>query len=386
MYSIIFDMSKWVVSQRPFTRKRRKQSIKKILNRSWISVPDITINEKFKNLLSRWVCFIMLIVCSVLFLIKSLFFQSKHTISQVAFSDATLATYQDVDLFNFISNEVKGQNYFVITSNKDTLLSKIQNWFTVRQLGWLTTTQSFPFVWDIKFYLDEEIHEENPVLDNELITVSIRFPDDLPIDVSEKNTTNFPLRYANKLWDKRWGTLWVQLLYYEPKVLVKLGEKKYAVRDEDTYIELKEWMTLSLTKLDQNCDESKEDCMLTEIFTIETPMYLTGTTSLNWLFFELSLSNLLTIIPLAKENFPNMKRFVYLAWSTRILIVTPDDKSLYFNFPEWVDITEQWNMQINKYNLLKEKFSNFNEQRAIDLWALEENKVIISNKDYYDIL
>ena len=72
-----------------------------------------------------------------------------------------------------------------------------------------------------------------------------------------------------------------------------------------------------------------------------------------------------------------MLRFVYLAWSTRIAIFTPDYKTLYFNFPEWIPISEQWDSQINKYNMIKEKYHNFDWVEIIDLWALEENKTII---------
>ena len=113
------------------------------------------------------------------------------------------------------------------------------------------------------------------------------------------------------------------------------------------------------------------------LFLIETPMYLSGTTNINWFFFEISLPEFIQITTLAKESFPSMKRFVYLAWSTRIAIFTPDNKTLYFNFPKWSPIEDQWNTQISKYNILKEKYPNFNNIWTIDLWALENNKAII---------
>jgi hypothetical protein len=72
-----------------------------------------------------------------------------------------------------------------------------------------------------------------------------------------------------------------------------------------------------------------------------------------------------------------MERFVYLAWSTRIAIFTSDDKTLYFNFPKWSSIEDQWNIQVQKYNILKEKYHNFKNIRTIDLGALENDKVII---------
>ena len=74
-----------------------------------------------------------------------------------------------------------------------------------------------------------------------------------------------------------------------------------------------------------------------------------------------------------------MKRFVYLAGSTRIAIFDEDDKTLYFNFPEWEPISKQWNTQLEKYYKLKDNYQNFNKIEKIDLWALEENKTIIMN-------
>ena len=74
-----------------------------------------------------------------------------------------------------------------------------------------------------------------------------------------------------------------------------------------------------------------------------------------------------------------MLRFVYLAWSTRFAIFTSDDKTLYFNFPELSDIEEQRKTQIFKYNTLREKYPKFEKIEKIDLWALEENKTIITN-------
>jgi hypothetical protein len=70
---------------------------------------------------------------------------------------------------------------------------------------------------------------------------------------------------------------------------------------------------------------------------------------------------------------------VYLAGSTRFAIFTSDQKVLYFNFPDWWTIKDQWNSQIAKYNILKEKYDKFNNVRTIDLWSLENNKAIVKN-------
>jgi flagellar basal body P-ring protein FlgI len=46
-------MSRGIVSQKKFSRKKRKQSFRKMLNRSGVSVPEFKISQKLKNILSR---------------------------------------------------------------------------------------------------------------------------------------------------------------------------------------------------------------------------------------------------------------------------------------------------------------------------------------------
>lgn len=376
MYSIISGMSKGLVSQRPFSRKKRRQSFRKTLNRSGVPIPEIKISQKIKSILSRWVFFVLIIVCWIFILIKSLFFKPEQTISQIKFSEATLATYQDIELFNLISNEVKWKNYYMLLSNKDKLLSKIQ--------------KKFPFVGKIDLQLEPK-QEETVVEDKTLITW-IKFPTIKKQTLNEEfpqswsNTeepqiqtetsswwiqiiqNNFPLKSSRKEPDN-WWTLWIELMYYDPVVLVKLNDKKFAVWNEKTFVEMKEWMLLWIRGPDEE-----------PLFLIETPQYLTWSNSLDWFFFEISLEKFMQIISLAKEEFwNNMLRFVYLAWSTRFAIFTSDDKTLYFNFPELSDIEEQRKTQIFKYNILREKYPKFEKIEKIDLWALEENKTIITN-------
>ncbi len=376
MYSIISGMSKGLVSQRPFSRKKRRQSFRKTLNRSGVPIPEIKISQKIKNILSRWVFFILIIVCWIFILIKSLFFKPEQTISQIKFSEATLATYQDIELFNLISNEVKWKNYYMLLSNKDKLLSDIQ--------------KKFPFVGKIDLQLEPK--QEETVVEDETLITWIKFPtikkqtlnEEVPQSWSNTEEpqiqtetsswwieiiqNNFPLKSSRKEPDN-WWTLWIELMYYDPVVLVKLNDKKFAVWNEKTFVEMKEWMLLWIRGPDEE-----------PLFLIETPQYLTWSNSLDWFFFEISLEKFMQIISLAKEEFwNNMLRFVYLAWSTRFAIFTSDDKTLYFNFPELSNIEEQRKTQIFKYNTLREKYPKFEKIEKIDLWALEENKTIITN-------
>ena len=235
MYSITFGMSKGLVSQRPFSRKKRRQSIRKTLNRSGVPIPEIKISQKFKNILSRWLFFALLIIWWIFILIKSLFFKPEQTISQIKFSDATLATYQDIELFNLILDKVKWKNYYMLLSNKDKLLSDIQ--------------KEFPFVWEINLQLEPK-QEETNIKDDTLITW-IKFPTTKQQTWTEINQTwsnmkwtenqsetwssikliqnNFPLKPSRPEPDN-WWTLWIELMYYDPVVLVKLNDKKYLLK------------------------------------------------------------------------------------------------------------------------------------------------------------
>ena len=377
MYSIIFGMSRGIVSQRPFSRKKRRQTIKKTLNRSGVSIPEFKISKKLKSILSRWFFFILFIIGWTFILIKALFFKPEQKISSVKFSEDTEATYKNPYLFDFISNEVKWQNYYILKSNKDELLSKIQKWFKIKNLNWEYVEFKFPFVWEIEFQL--EAPQEEIIPEEEPIIIWIKFPTlwtwwelwtwwtwwATEIQLVK---TAFPLKSSQKSTDI-WWTLWVQLMYYEPTVLVQLNNKKFAVWDENIYTELEEWMLLWIR------DPDKEP-----LFLIESPQYLTWTDNLDWYFFEVSLEKFMKIISLAKEEFwNNMLRFVYLAWSTRFAIFTSDQKTLYFNFPDWWNIEDQRNSQIFKYNTLREKYEKFWNIDKIDLWSLENNKTIIQN-------
>ena len=354
MFSITFGMSRGIVNQRPFSRKKRRQSIRKTLNRSGVSIPEIKISKKLKNILSRWLFFVLIIIIWIAIIIKP-----EQTISQVKFSDDTLATYQDIELFNLISDRVKGKNYYMLLSNKDELLKSIQ--------------KNFPFVGEIEFQLEPKQDEILP--DEEIITIWIIFPSRIQWSWEDISTwyiqtiqSPFPLKPSEKITDN-WWTLWIQLMYYDPVVLVKLNDKKFAVWNETTYVELKDNMLLWIRGPEEE-----------PLFLIETPQYLTWTNNLDWFFFEVKLPEFLQIISLSKEEFwNNMTRLVYLAWSRRFAIFTSDNKTLYFNFPEWWNIEEQRKTQIFKYYTIKEKYPKFTKIEKIDLWALEENKTIITN-------
>ena len=131
-----------------------------MMNRSGISVPEINISKKLKQVLSRWVCFTLIIVIGIFILIKLLFFKPEQNIINVKLYEDTIATYKDIELFNMISNEVKWKNYYILSSKKNDLLSKIQ--------------KQFPFVWDIQLQLENETNKIDT--EPQMITIWIQLP------------------------------------------------------------------------------------------------------------------------------------------------------------------------------------------------------------------
>jgi hypothetical protein len=111
-------------------------------------------------------------------------------------------------------------------------------------------------------------------------------------------------------------------------------------------------------------------------FIVETPQYLTGTTSLNGFFFEISINNFTNLITVMQQEIPNMTRFVYLAGSSRLAIFTDNEQTLYFNFRNPDNLQEQF----DKYHILQQQYANFDTIATMDLGSLDKTKVIVRKK------
>ncbi|MDR3168787.1 MAG: hypothetical protein LBU27_03360 [Candidatus Peribacteria bacterium] len=120
--------------------------------------------------------------------------------------------------------------------------------------------------------------------------------------------------------------------------------------------------------------EIKEGFLLgAETFVVDTPQYLTGTTSLSGLFYEIPLETFLKIVPLIHEEIPNIVRFVYLAGSPRLALFTDNGQTLYLTVTTATALQEQF----EKYHTLQERYQNFEKLQTIDLGSLDESKVIV---------
>lgn len=147
-------------------------------------------------------------------------------------------------------------------------------------------------------------------------------------------------------------TISVEYQFAEPDFLVKMNGKRYGV-----------WQDGFTEELHQNWILGQS------AFVVDTPQYLSGTNSMSGFFYEVSYERYQKAIPLIKENFPDMKRFVYLVGSKNFMIFT-DRKIIYLH-------RDSLKHQIDKYQWLKKYFANFEGTYEIDLGSLLENKVII---------
>ena len=109
-------MSRGLVSARPFAKKKKKLSLKKIMNKTGITMPTISlsINQKAREILSKTVIILILATFGCIFLIRGTFFKDQFTIRNVKRSEETLQTYEDIELFNLITREIKGSNYYML--------------------------------------------------------------------------------------------------------------------------------------------------------------------------------------------------------------------------------------------------------------------------------
>ena len=140
--------------------------------------------------------------------------------------------------------------------------------------------------------------------------------------------------------------------YYEPEYVVKLWEKKYWI-----------WWNDVTTELDYNRS------LWRDAFVIDTPSYLSWVTSLSWFFYEIDYSWYASNVPLIRQAFPEMTRFVYLAGSSNFMV-----------FEGWKMIylyKEDIPHQLQKYEWLKKYYDAFYSLATIDLWSLNQEKVVV---------
>ena len=103
---------------------------------------------------------------------------------------------------------------------------------------------------------------------------------------------------------------------------------------------------------------------------IYMPDYLSGLTTLSWLFFQQSSEELVQQLWLIFQGFPKAERIEYLPWWARTMVYL-DNKKFYIN-NLW-DIEQQ----IKNFELLKKYYSEYSLLKEVDLGSLEKDKIIV---------
>ncbi len=111
-----------------------------------------------------------------------------------------------------------------------------------------------------------------------------------------------------------------------------------------------------------------------DIRILDLPSYMSGVTTLSWLFFRQSATWLIQQIDLLYQWFPWLgsgeNHIEYLPWWERSIVYI-EKKRFYIN--NLGDIPNQ----IRNYQLLKKYYKEYAQLQDIDLWSLEKDKVIV---------
>lgn len=162
----------------------------------------------------------------------------------------------------------------------------------------------------------------------------------------------YPFVKSSKLTFMGDQTIKVDFEFIDPDFLVKLGEKRFWIWEGGISDELDTKRSLGKTG-----------------FIVDTPSYLTGTTSLSGFFYEVNYQRYKNFLPAIQEAFPRMDRFVYLAGSPSF-VVFEDNKMifLYRDNPLY---------QLQKLDWLQKYYADYKYLTTIDLWSLTQEKVVV---------
>lgn len=122
-------MSRGLVSVKPFIKKKKKKGLKWFFQHHKISLPkfSFSLSNTAKRIIMWSFISIVLLVVGFYFLIKKVFLKEEFIISKVEFSEQSIASYEDIELFDFLSKSLQGKNYYEFQYFlKGSLLAKAQ--------------------------------------------------------------------------------------------------------------------------------------------------------------------------------------------------------------------------------------------------------------------
>ena len=244
--------------------------------------------------LKKWGALILIIFLSLflaIFLLKGTRYNPAYLIKKIEYSDETRKNYGNTELFVLASKFLRGKYYNTLRVNWEKQLT-----------DWIK--KSYPFVKSTK----------------------LTFQGD--------------------------QTLKVDITFFEPEFLIKLGNKKFGIWEGGISDELDDQRSLGKTG-----------------FIVDTPSYLTGTTSLSGFFYEVNYQRYKDFLPAIQEAFPHMNRFVYLAGSPNFVIFEENKMIfLYRDNPLY---------QLQKLAWLRKYYADYKTLTTIDLGSLTQEKIVV---------
>ena len=170
--------------------------------------------------------------------------------------------------------------------------------------------------------------------------------------LTDRVKKSYPFVESTKLTFQGNQTLKVDITFSEPEFLVKLGDKKFGIWEDGISDELDDQRSLGKTG-----------------FIVDTPSYLTGTTSLSGFFYEVDYQRYKDFLPAIQEAFPHMNRFVYLAGSASFVIFEENKMIfLYRDNPLY---------QLQKLAWLRKYYAEYKDLTTVDLGSLTQEKIVV---------
>ena len=165
---------------------------------------------------------------------------------------------------------------------------------------------------------------------------------------------SFPMVSSFDLFFLEKNTAAVSLRFYDPLMVIYAWEERFAVYDRFTIVPLYSQNTLGQ-----------------DVLQLELASYITGVQSLDGMFFRISPEELYNQLLIFDDYFMKPYDVLYFPGAEKTEIRAADGKILYIN--------NLWNIaaQLNKVDLLKEYYDDFDAIWQFDLGSLDQNTLIL---------
>jgi len=149
------------------------------------------------------------------------------------------------------------------------------------------------------------------------------------------------------------GVVQVQIDFTPPDLIIKHRWFSFGI-NEDLLFTIFSW-----------------DLIWSWALSIFLPQYIWDITSIDWIFFDTEIKTIIAQMYLLQNYFPDNKQIIYMPWAQRTTIFLPWNKKLYIN--NFKQIEEQ----LKNYEKLKKFYVDFDKIYSVDLWSLENDRVIV---------